>query len=821
MKPRNQKNLEINLTLLILNFSQYQFNQWEEKCMHIMSQVFKGLYEIHRRNIIHRDLKPSNLMIEPNTLNAKIIDFGLAINSNVDNTDQRCGTVLYEAPEQLFAQNQYSKAVDIWSCGIILFELLSLGHHPIWHSTEITQSKHKRRRSEDFRDQYKDIIKYLNKVDQDENQPIPESPLIKKSKMIKCYQKLSKNSQSQQILMSFQSEASSIQNIQRIKRAQVNNIIFQQNQDESSLNVEELDDQQIQTFSSGFQNRLGANSFNTNSILRSDLVTTHSNESSVERSLMIINPRDRQIHPYQSLVNLSPVKEVVTPADGDQKQLGLFVLDSVKHQVKQRNKHKSLLQTARSLERNQMSGTYTVHTQPYENMPTQIVNTDENQSTKATKTLRKVYKSPENQNSNQNFIQIKNNNISKNLQNLKKQHDKVRVIIQSSQAQQRKQSYLSDQLSKSPSPENIGIERKVNQVSQKTKLIKSEKSDSQSEIGHPSLTNKINNLIKSPKQLNPLKIISTNDKLKEVQSTKSNNAQLFTQKKNSDRIIITRQSQNNIALKDKLQSPKSLAQQLKDAIDKQQTSKMKQNKQELIQQSKSDDEKNLKAQKSPRQMPKELQQKLIGFNTSSFAMSFAQKHKSPDIDTRSKVPILLKKSSQLNLDKPSYTQYSSNVNNSTQNKSPQTAQPSTKRYKSQEQQENGATPYVNLMLMQIKEEMSKPFLVPIKHQSNQSAQQDPNNFLQQAQVNMIQKKQQKTKQQPINLTQGIQEYQSFLKNASARHLLQDEMRKIQEKQFNDKRALAIQGSQTKMHSQISQSANVSANAKSRQGSQMK
>jgi len=99
-----------------------------------MKQIFTAVDYIHSQNYIHRDLKPSNMIIDTKTLELKLIDFGLAIRSDKDNEDQRCGTVLYEAPEQLFAVNQYTKAVDMWACGVILYELLTLGRHPIWNT---------------------------------------------------------------------------------------------------------------------------------------------------------------------------------------------------------------------------------------------------------------------------------------------------------------------------------------------------------------------------------------------------------------------------------------------------------------------------------------------------------------------------------------------------------------------------------------------------------------------------------------------------------------------------------------------------------------
>ncbi len=52
-----------------------------------MTQIFEGLDYIHKQNFIHRDLKPSNIVINPETLSLKILDFGLAIRSDKDNQD--------------------------------------------------------------------------------------------------------------------------------------------------------------------------------------------------------------------------------------------------------------------------------------------------------------------------------------------------------------------------------------------------------------------------------------------------------------------------------------------------------------------------------------------------------------------------------------------------------------------------------------------------------------------------------------------------------------------------------------------------------------
>ena len=87
-----------------------------------MTELFLGLYVIHKRGFMHRDIKSENLFIGEDNL-LKIGDFGLArpgLNSRTV-----CGTVLYMAPE---IQNNegYTNLVDIWSAGIVLYELVML-----------------------------------------------------------------------------------------------------------------------------------------------------------------------------------------------------------------------------------------------------------------------------------------------------------------------------------------------------------------------------------------------------------------------------------------------------------------------------------------------------------------------------------------------------------------------------------------------------------------------------------------------------------------------------------------------------------------------
>jgi serine/threonine protein kinase len=90
----------------------------------------KALEYVHSRRICHRDLKPDNLLVDPSKLRLKLIDFGCAkvLVKGQPNVSYICSRY-YRAPELLFGATEYTCAVDLWSIGTILAELL-LGHLP-------------------------------------------------------------------------------------------------------------------------------------------------------------------------------------------------------------------------------------------------------------------------------------------------------------------------------------------------------------------------------------------------------------------------------------------------------------------------------------------------------------------------------------------------------------------------------------------------------------------------------------------------------------------------------------------------------------------
>ena len=103
----------------------------EEHVQFFMYQILRGIKYIHSRHIIHRDLKPRNLLVNSNC-DLKICDFGLARMIQGGDGDTRgvnmtdyVATRWYRSPEILLSWSQYTMALDMWSVGCILAELLT------------------------------------------------------------------------------------------------------------------------------------------------------------------------------------------------------------------------------------------------------------------------------------------------------------------------------------------------------------------------------------------------------------------------------------------------------------------------------------------------------------------------------------------------------------------------------------------------------------------------------------------------------------------------------------------------------------------------
>ena len=106
----------------------------EEEASLIISQILSAVQYLHSHEICHRDIKPENIMLseKDGLTSLKLIDFGLSASNFTEYQESEyCGTFLYMAPEQI-DRKTYSKAIDIWSIGIIMFMLLNNGRHPFY-----------------------------------------------------------------------------------------------------------------------------------------------------------------------------------------------------------------------------------------------------------------------------------------------------------------------------------------------------------------------------------------------------------------------------------------------------------------------------------------------------------------------------------------------------------------------------------------------------------------------------------------------------------------------------------------------------------------
>eukprot|EP00929_Paragymnodinium_shiwhaense_P012551 TRINITY_DN11986_c0_g1_i1.p1 TRINITY_DN11986_c0_g1~~TRINITY_DN11986_c0_g1_i1.p1 ORF type:complete len:306 (+),score=41.93 TRINITY_DN11986_c0_g1_i1:219-1136(+) len=100
----------------------------DDHCQFFLYQILRGMKYVHSAQVIHRDLKPRNLLVN-SSCDLKICDFGLARVRFSDKewvcpmTEYVC-TRWYRAPEVLCSWTDYSEAIDIWSVGCILAEMI-------------------------------------------------------------------------------------------------------------------------------------------------------------------------------------------------------------------------------------------------------------------------------------------------------------------------------------------------------------------------------------------------------------------------------------------------------------------------------------------------------------------------------------------------------------------------------------------------------------------------------------------------------------------------------------------------------------------------
>ena len=113
----------------------------EDRARFYIAELVLALEHLHKYDIVYRDLKPENILLDA-TGHVALCDFGLSKpDLPADQlTNTFCGTTEYLAPEVLLDDHGYSKLVDFWSLGVLLFEMCC-GWSPFY--AEDTQQMYK------------------------------------------------------------------------------------------------------------------------------------------------------------------------------------------------------------------------------------------------------------------------------------------------------------------------------------------------------------------------------------------------------------------------------------------------------------------------------------------------------------------------------------------------------------------------------------------------------------------------------------------------------------------------------------------------------
>ena len=109
----------------------------EREALQFIKDILRGLNFAHSRGVIHRDIKPSNVIVDE-AGRARITDFGIAIlvgDKRLTATGVPIGTAVYMSPEQILHPSEIDHRSDVYSAGIVLYEMLT-GDVPFNGETE-------------------------------------------------------------------------------------------------------------------------------------------------------------------------------------------------------------------------------------------------------------------------------------------------------------------------------------------------------------------------------------------------------------------------------------------------------------------------------------------------------------------------------------------------------------------------------------------------------------------------------------------------------------------------------------------------------------
>jgi glycogen synthase kinase 3 beta len=132
-----QHDIYLNLAMDYLPLTLHQFNMGfreQRKFPPLLYmklfgfELFSGLAYLHSQGICHRDIRPQNILVDPETGELKICDFGCAkVLKPEERSVSNVGAVNYRAPELLFDCQRYGFSIDIWAAACTIAEILNAG----------------------------------------------------------------------------------------------------------------------------------------------------------------------------------------------------------------------------------------------------------------------------------------------------------------------------------------------------------------------------------------------------------------------------------------------------------------------------------------------------------------------------------------------------------------------------------------------------------------------------------------------------------------------------------------------------------------------
>uniref|UniRef100_A0A8B9JNB5 non-specific serine/threonine protein kinase n=1 Tax=Astyanax mexicanus TaxID=7994 RepID=A0A8B9JNB5_ASTMX len=104
----------------------------------IMLQAVRAARKCYQRGVLHRDIKPKNFVINTDTMELKLIDFGCGDWVRRDGYANFAGTFKYCPPEYLLSKRYHARSATVWSLGVLLFRMIC-GYHPFTTAKDILE----------------------------------------------------------------------------------------------------------------------------------------------------------------------------------------------------------------------------------------------------------------------------------------------------------------------------------------------------------------------------------------------------------------------------------------------------------------------------------------------------------------------------------------------------------------------------------------------------------------------------------------------------------------------------------------------------------